>query len=206
MGGLPPINSSWRQAPWGSRKRLFFVTEPLRSQCLCTLNVLSDEKMDVSLMKRLRLSEAYVSHIQHVTEDYSLYTIYRSSVSPGLVKKIMSILYILRYNDCLVTWTVVSLAAVKFKPLVFSLPRRLSLYSLNKDRISSSIVFAGRCLAMSRLFIESFLPNGQKRSSHVTTLCASACPKTLNDRHKQDSILYRNGTDGSRKRSIRGSH
>jgi hypothetical protein len=49
------------------------------------------------------------------------FALYTSSVSPGFAKQIMLILRILRYNGSLVTSTVVSLTAAKFKPLVFSM-------------------------------------------------------------------------------------
>jgi hypothetical protein len=44
-GGLPPVSSSWRQAPWDLRP-LIFSTEHLWSWSLC--NVLSDERMGLS--------------------------------------------------------------------------------------------------------------------------------------------------------------
>jgi hypothetical protein len=43
---LPPISSSWRQAPWGSRTDFFFATEPLRSYSLC--KIIYDDKMGFS--------------------------------------------------------------------------------------------------------------------------------------------------------------
>jgi hypothetical protein len=51
-GGLPPISSSWRQAPWGPRPEFFFPQLNSCSKSLC--NILSDEKMGVSLMAGLR--------------------------------------------------------------------------------------------------------------------------------------------------------
>jgi hypothetical protein len=77
--------------------------------------------MDLSLMNMLGLCQVYASHIEHITENPSLCTIYKSSVSTGIAKQNMSILLILRYNGSLVTWTVVSLTTVKFKPLIFSM-------------------------------------------------------------------------------------
>jgi hypothetical protein len=53
--------SSWCQAPWGSRLNIV-LTQSLRSYSSC--NILSDERMGLlSLMKRLRLCQLYVSHI-----------------------------------------------------------------------------------------------------------------------------------------------
>jgi hypothetical protein len=92
----------------------------LRSYSLC--NNLSDDRMGLSLMNGLHLLQVYVSHIWHVIENSSLCTIYKSSVSPGFAKQIMSVLLILCYNGSLVTWTVISLTASKFKPHIFSVP------------------------------------------------------------------------------------
>jgi hypothetical protein len=61
--------------------------------------------MGLSLTNRLCLCQAYVY----------IYTIYKSSVSTGFAKQIMSILRILCFNGSLVIWTVVSLTAAKFK-------------------------------------------------------------------------------------------
>jgi hypothetical protein len=45
-GGLPPISSSSRQAPWEPRPAINFPTELLRSYSLC--NILYDERMGLS--------------------------------------------------------------------------------------------------------------------------------------------------------------
>jgi hypothetical protein len=66
-------------------------------------------------MNMLAFCQVYVSHIWHVIENYVLCTIYKSSVGVGFGMQIMSILW---YNGSLVTWTVVSLTAAKFKPLM----------------------------------------------------------------------------------------
>jgi hypothetical protein len=76
---------------------------------------------DDSLMNRLHPCQVYVSHIQRVIENSSLYTIYKFSVSTGFAEQIMPILRILCHNGSLVTWTVVSLTTAKFKPLIFSM-------------------------------------------------------------------------------------
>jgi hypothetical protein len=60
-GSLLPISLSWRQAPWDSQPE-FFSTEPLRSLSLC--NILSDEKMGLSIMNMLGLSLSV--HIAHI--------------------------------------------------------------------------------------------------------------------------------------------
>jgi hypothetical protein len=54
-----------------------------------------------------------------------MYNIYKSFVSPGSAMQIMPILFSLCYNGSLVTWTVISLTAAKFKPLIFSVWIRL---------------------------------------------------------------------------------
>jgi hypothetical protein len=59
-GGLPPINSFWRQTLETHDQR-FFSMEPLQSYSLC--NVLSNEKMGLCPMNRLCLCQAYVSHL-----------------------------------------------------------------------------------------------------------------------------------------------
>jgi hypothetical protein len=53
------------------------------------------------------------------------------TVSPGFAEQIMSILLILCYNGSLVTWTVVSLAVPKFKPLIFSMAGLTLSYAAN---------------------------------------------------------------------------
>jgi hypothetical protein len=91
----------------------------MRSQSLC--NILSDEKMGLSLINMLGLSSSVrITHTQHVTENFSFCTTYKLSVSTGSAKHVMSILHILCYNSSLVTWTVVSLITAKFKPIIFS--------------------------------------------------------------------------------------
>jgi hypothetical protein len=72
--------------------------------------------------------QAYIPHLQHVIENSSFFTIYKSSVSTGFAKQVMPILRILCYNGSVVIWTVVSLTAAKFKPLMFSVWLRLVLY------------------------------------------------------------------------------
>jgi hypothetical protein len=51
----------------------------------------------------LAIRQVCFSHIQHFTENSCLCTIYKSSVSTGFAKQIMSLLRILRYNGGLVT-------------------------------------------------------------------------------------------------------
>jgi hypothetical protein len=99
-GGLQPISSSWRQAPSASRPDISFATKPLP---LC--NTLSVERMGLSLMNMLgHFSSASISYIA-CYENSSLCTAYKSSVSPGFAKQVMSILRILCYNGSLVTTT-----------------------------------------------------------------------------------------------------
>jgi hypothetical protein len=46
-------------------------------------------------MNTLGFCQVYVTHIEHVMENSSFCTIYKSSVSPGFAKHIMPTLYIL---------------------------------------------------------------------------------------------------------------
>jgi hypothetical protein len=76
----------------------------------------------------LRTGFVFVMSTYHT---YSMYAIYKSSVSTGFAKQIMSILLILRYNGSLVTWTVVSLITARFKPLIFSIYGFALFYTAN---------------------------------------------------------------------------
>jgi hypothetical protein len=91
----------------------------------------SDERMGLSHMNTLCLCQVYISHVYHVIENSSLCTIYKSSVSPGFAEQIMSILLILCYNGSLVTWTVISFTAAKFKLLIFFVPGFAVSYAAN---------------------------------------------------------------------------
>jgi hypothetical protein len=117
-GGLPPISSSWCQTPRDSWPEIFFVQ----------LNPCGHSPYVTSVMRgwvclswtASAFRQVYVSHIEHVTENSSLCTIYTSSASTDFEKQIMPILLILCYNGSLVTWTVISLTTAKFRPLIFS--------------------------------------------------------------------------------------
>jgi hypothetical protein len=84
----------------------------LRSQSLC--NILSDEKMNCHLRICFAFRQAYVSHLQHVTENSSYCTTHKSSVSTGFTEQTMPVLRILCYNGNLVTWAVVRCTTAKF--------------------------------------------------------------------------------------------
>jgi hypothetical protein len=58
-GGLPSISSSWCN-PLEAHDQRFFWTEPLLPYASC--NMLSVERMGLSLMNRFRRSQVYVSH------------------------------------------------------------------------------------------------------------------------------------------------
>jgi hypothetical protein len=58
-------------------------------------------------------------YISHVIKHSFLCTVYKSSVSTGFAKQIMSILRILCYNGSMVTWTVVTFTTATFKSLYF---------------------------------------------------------------------------------------
>jgi hypothetical protein len=79
-------------------------------------------------MNKLGFCQVYASHIEHIIENASCCTSYKSSISLGFAKEIMPFLLLLCYNGSLVTWTVVSLTTAKFKPLIFSVWLRLVLY------------------------------------------------------------------------------
>jgi hypothetical protein len=89
-----------------------------------------------SLMRRwvcflwicLAFCQVYVSHIEHVTENSSLCTIYKSSVSRGFATQIMPVLHILCYNDSLVIWIVINMTTAKFKTHIFYVWPCLVLY------------------------------------------------------------------------------
>jgi hypothetical protein len=85
-------------------QRYFFSTESLRKSFLC--NILSDERMRLSLMNMLGLCQGYVSHIQHIIENVCFCTTFKSSVRTVFEGQVMAILLILCYNGSLVTWTV----------------------------------------------------------------------------------------------------
>jgi hypothetical protein len=124
--GLPPISSFCRQS-LETHDQSFFAIEPLGQYFLC--NILSYERLCLSFLHRLGLSQVYVWHIYHVIATSS--NIYRSYVSPGFWKQIMPISLISCYNGGLVTWTVISFTTAKFKPLLFSMSAFALSYAAN---------------------------------------------------------------------------
>jgi hypothetical protein len=62
----------------------------------------------------------------------------------------MPILRILRYNGSLVTWTVLSLTTVKFKPLIFSMSGFALSYTTNMFIL---IILYDFCLLLAQFFI-----------------------------------------------------
>jgi hypothetical protein len=74
-GNLPPISSSWHQAPEAYDQSPPPPTEPLLSLSLC--KTLSDEWMGLSLTNRLRLCQLYVLRILRIlVEMYQVLKIY----------------------------------------------------------------------------------------------------------------------------------
>jgi hypothetical protein len=70
-GGLPPFSSSWRQVPWEAHE-IFFSAERLQTLC----NILSDEKMGLSLMNMLGLSSnVHIAHIAFYWKFFLLHYI-----------------------------------------------------------------------------------------------------------------------------------
>jgi hypothetical protein len=105
-GGLRPISSSWRQAPLRPTTRMFFQLNPCGHSPYVTFSLTRGRVCLLWICLAFR--QVYVSHIQHVTENFSFCTIHKSSVSTGFAKQIMPILRVLCYNGSLVTWTVVA--------------------------------------------------------------------------------------------------
>jgi hypothetical protein len=118
-GGLPPINSSSRQAPWGLRSETFlFPTEPSRLTSLC--NTLSDEKIGLSVMNTLGLVKCTYLTCSVLLKilPFALYTS-PQSVQALQSRSCLSHVSYLLYNGSLVTWTVISLTTANFKPIIF---------------------------------------------------------------------------------------
>jgi hypothetical protein len=126
---LLPISLSCLLAPWGSQPEFFFLP-PHLNPCGHSPYVTSflTREWVCPLWICLAFCQVYVSHIQHVIENSPFCAIYKSLVSPGFAKQIMSVARILCYNGSLVTWTVVSLTTAKCKPLIFSVWLYLVLY------------------------------------------------------------------------------
>jgi hypothetical protein len=117
--GLPPISSSWRQAPGDSRPVILFVqvntcghspyvTSSLTRGFVCLLWIC------------LAFRQVYISQIKNVIQNLSFCTTQKSYISTGFTEQIMPILRNLCYNGSLVAWKVVSLTTAKFKSLIFA--------------------------------------------------------------------------------------
>jgi hypothetical protein len=127
-GGLPPVSSFRRKAPWGSRLENFlqlnpcghssYVTSFLTRGWICLLRI------------RWALSSVHIANMAGYWKYFLLYT-YKSFLCPAFSKQIMPLVLILCYNGSLVTGTVVSLATAKFKPLIFPVSRFALTYTAN---------------------------------------------------------------------------
>jgi hypothetical protein len=136
--GLPPIGSSWRQAPRDSRPetsfqlntccRSLYVTSFLTRRWVCLLWIC------LAFVKCMHRIYSMLLSIL----DFALYT----SATIDLAKQIISNLLILRYNGSLVTGTVVSLTPTKFKPLIFSMSGFALSYTANRRRLFRYRVFS----------------------------------------------------------------
>jgi hypothetical protein len=73
--GLPPISSPWRQAPWDPRPEIF-SNWTLAVIVLC--NILSDEKMGLSLMNMLGLSSSI--HFTHIACYWNFFLLHYTQV------------------------------------------------------------------------------------------------------------------------------
>jgi hypothetical protein len=117
--------------------------------------------------------QVYVSDIQHVTENSSFRTIYKSSVSPSFAYQIMSILLILCFNGSLVTRTVVSSTAAKFEPHIFRRSDFVSSYAVRrfasqvKDKITLRLAVYRQSI---RLGAEPLETHGQIFFSELNNL------------------------------------
>jgi hypothetical protein len=83
--------------------------------------------MGVSLVNMLGLSSSV--RVAHIACYWKFLFVHY--ISSGFAKRIMSILLILCYNGSLVVWTVVSLGAAKFMPLMFSTSGFALFYATN---------------------------------------------------------------------------
>jgi hypothetical protein len=146
---LPPISSSWHQATWGSRIEIFklnpcdhspYVTSFLPRGCVCLYEYASP------FIKRTYCPYGTLLNI------LSFCTTYKSSASTGFVKQIMSILRIFCYNGSLVTWTIASLTAAKFKHLIFSISGFVLSYMANMFILMTLYDF---CLLLALQFYEA---------------------------------------------------
>jgi hypothetical protein len=118
-GGLPPISSSWRQAPWDPRSDLFFQLNSCGNSPYASSSLI--RRWVCLLWICLAFRQVYVSHTYSMLlKMSSLCTTHKSFVSIGFTEQVMPILRILCYNGSLVTWTVVGLTTVKFKPLILT--------------------------------------------------------------------------------------
>jgi hypothetical protein len=100
-------------------------------------------------MRRLGVSSSVrIAHIACYWNP-SFCTMYKSSVSTGFAKQIMSILRILGYNGSSVTWTVVRLTTAKFKPTVFSMSGFPLSYSVN---MLTSMILYDFCLLPAQFY------------------------------------------------------
>jgi hypothetical protein len=86
---LPPISLSWHYAPRDSRPEIIFCNWTLAGIVLC--NILSDKRIDLPLMNKLRHCIAYIECYW----KFSICTMYKTSFSTGFAKQIMPILLIL---------------------------------------------------------------------------------------------------------------
>jgi hypothetical protein len=93
---VTPVSSSLRQSPWDSRSKssFFFQLNPYGHSSYVTSSL---TRRWVHLLWIRLASQVYVSHIQHVMENSSCCTIYKSSVSTDFAKQIMPILLYLTY-------------------------------------------------------------------------------------------------------------
>jgi hypothetical protein len=112
-------------------------------------------------MNMLGLSSSVrFAHIAYYWKNSSFCTTHKSSVSTGFARQIMPILRILCYNGSLVTGTVVSLTAAKFKPLIFFFWLRRDLYCehVHSHEFIWFLLVAYKILLYNRIHTEVWKP------------------------------------------------
>jgi hypothetical protein len=131
-GGLARISSSWLQVPWDSWPEFFFFFFWKLNPC------------DHNLYITLPLSRGWVLlwiSLVFVQCTYRIYNkllkilpfaLFTSPPSIEVLEKRPCLLLILCCNGSLVSWTVVSLIAAKFKPFIFYISGVVLFYAANK--------------------------------------------------------------------------
>jgi hypothetical protein len=145
---LPSINLYWFQAPWCSRSdpphlnpwgHCPYVTCSLVRGWVCLLWI------GFSFVKCMYCT------CSMLLKSFSLWAVCKSSVSPGFAEQITSISLTLCYiGNSLVTWTIVSLTAATFKPLLSPLSGFALSYAAN---VFIFMLLYDLCLLSAQFFL-----------------------------------------------------